>query len=168
MIIQIIKYGSPLYRETLDFRFKILRNPFGLKLSKKDSQNEDKQIHIAALVSDKVLGTVVLKPISQNKIKLRQMAVDPRMHGNGVGRKLVTFAEEFAKSKNYKLIEMNARISAMGFYQKLGYQVEGHERNSVLGYRAQKNGEFEEVAICSITMIKKLDGDRSGGGCNEL
>lgn len=141
-IIKEINYGSDLYKESLDFRFKILRQPLGLQWSKKDLEDEDKQFHIAAFCEEKIIGTLVLKPISNNRIKLRQMAVDNGLQGSGIGRQIVQFAEKLAYSKNFKEIEMIARISALGFYQKLGYVIEGEE--------------FEEVTVKSINMIKNL------------
>jgi len=139
-IIKQVEYGSDAYKKTLQFRYEILRKPLGLEWSEKDLENEEKQIHIAAILDEKIVGTVVLKPISEERVKLRQMAVSEDLQGQGAGKKLVIFAEEIAKEKGYKTIEMIARISALGFYEKLGYKTEGEE--------------FEEVTVRSINMIK--------------
>lgn len=68
------------------------------------------------------------------------MAVDESMQGLGLGKKLIIFAEQLAQGKNFKKIEMIARISALGFYEKLGYKTIGEE--------------FEEVTVRSINMVK--------------
>ncbi len=140
--IQQIEYNSDLYKKSLEFRYKILREPLGLNWRAKDLNGEGKQIHIVALTQNKIVGTVVLKPISETRVKLRQMAVDPDLQGGGVGKKLVIFAEEVAREKDYQTIEMIARMSALGFYEKLGYKSEGDE--------------FEEVTVRSINMAKNL------------
>jgi N-acetylglutamate synthase-like GNAT family acetyltransferase len=148
LVIQKINYDSDLYQKSLDFRFEILRKPLGLLWSKKDLDGEESQFHIVAISKQKIVGTVVLKPISKTKIKLRQMAVDSALQGNGIGKKLVLFAENLAKSEGFREIEMIARISALDFYKKLGYETAGNE--------------FEEVTVRSINMTKNFFG--VGGG----
>jgi RimJ/RimL family protein N-acetyltransferase/predicted GNAT family N-acyltransferase len=140
--IQVIDFDSDLYQKSLDFRYKILREPLGLIWSKKDLDGEESQSHISAICNQKIVGTVVLKSVSKTRIKLRQMAVDSHLQGNGIGKKLVLFAESLAKSQGFQEVEMIARISALDFYKKLGYKTEGEE--------------FEEVTVRSINMIKNL------------
>ncbi len=119
-----------------------MREPLGLIWSKKDLDGEESQFHILAMSDQKIVGTVVLKPVSKTRIKLRQMAVDSHLQGNGIGKKLVLFAENLAKSKGFQEVEMIARMSALNFYKKLGYKTEGEE--------------FEEIMVRSINMIKNL------------
>lgn len=140
--IQTVSFGSDLYQKSLDFRYKILREPLGLSWSEKDLDCEESQFHILAICNHAVVGTVVLKPVSESRVKLRQMAVDESFQGSGIGKKLVLFAENLARSRDFKEIEMIARMSALDFYKKLGYKTEG--------------GEFEEVTIRSINMIKNF------------
>jgi predicted kinase/N-acetylglutamate synthase-like GNAT family acetyltransferase len=142
LTIQTISFGSDLYQKSLDFRYKILREPLRLSWSKKDLDGEESQFHISAICEQKIVGTVVLKPVSKTRIKLRQMAVDESLQGNGIGKKLVLFAENLSKSKGFQEIEMIARMSALDFYKKLGYKTEGDE--------------FEEVTVRSINMIKNF------------
>lgn len=143
LTIQTIEYDSALYKQALDFRFKLLRKPLGLQWSTRDLEGEGLQIHIAAICNDKVVGTLVLKPISQTKIKLRQMAVDEDLQGSGVGRKLIQFAENLAKTKSFEEMEINAaRKPVVGFYEKLGYKTVGEE--------------FEAVTLKCINMLKVL------------
>lgn len=140
--IQTVSVDSNLYQESLDFRYKILRQPLGLSWSKKDLDGEESQFHILAICNQKIIGTIVLKPISKIRIKLRQMAVDESLQGSGIGKKLVLFAENLARSKGFEEVEMIARMSALDFYKKLGYKTEGDE--------------FEEVTVRSMNMIKNL------------
>src|SRR5579864_7763536 len=126
--IREIPFGSPLYERARRFREDVLRLPLGLVLSAQDVDGEDHQIHVAALgPNNAVLGTVVLKPITPELVKLRQMAVAPTVQRTGMGKDLVRFAEHVARSKGFKSIEMHARISAKAFYEKLGYHALGDE-----------------------------------------
>jgi ribosomal protein S18 acetylase RimI-like enzyme len=56
---------------------------------------------------------------------MRQVAVSGEMQKLGLGRILVQKTEEFAKQRNFTEMVLNARISALGFYLKMGYEVIG-------------------------------------------
>src|SRR4051812_32444314 len=126
-MIQEVAFGSPLYDAMVRFREDHLRCPLGLLNSKDDLAGEGEQIHIADVENDAILGTVVLKPVSPSRVKLRQMAVAPQTRGQGLGRSLMLYAENLAHARGYDEIEMHARISAQGFYEKLGYRAIGEE-----------------------------------------
>jgi GNAT superfamily N-acetyltransferase len=58
------------------------------------------------------------------QLQLRGMAVVQNQQKKGIGEQLVRHSERYALQNNYLLIWFNARESAVGFYQKLGYQTE--------------------------------------------
>jgi predicted GNAT family N-acyltransferase len=70
------------------------------------------------------------------------MAVANSLQKNGVGKGLIQFAEQFALQKNVNKIEMNARKYAVGFYEKLGYNI--------------IENEFLEVGIPHFKMEKQI------------
>ncbi len=143
-MIQEVPYGSPLYELSKAFREEVLRRPLGLTLTPEEVEGEAQQIHIAAVEAGLILGTVVLKPSTATLVKLRQMAVAPSLHGTGVGRQLVQHAEAVALARGFETIEMNARASVKGFYEKLGYRSIGED--------------FLEVTIPHTKMKKLLRG----------
>lgn len=59
--------------------------------------------------------------------RLRGMAVDEGMQGRGVGRALVLEAIASAKHGGAGRLWCNARVSAMGFYKRLGFVTAGDE-----------------------------------------
>ena len=143
MIIKKVPFASESYDEMKRFREGILRLPLGLKLSVDDINGEDAQIHIAAIEDGgSIIGTVLLKPLSQDRVKLRQMAVSPSLQRRGIGRKLVDHAEESARALGFTTVELHARTYVQGFYEKLGYQIDGEP--------------FIEVSLQTIKMIKRL------------
>ncbi|MEJ2564718.1 MAG: hypothetical protein P8164_02315 [Gammaproteobacteria bacterium] len=78
MTIKEIPFASVQYDAMRRFRKETLRLPLGLRLGQEDEKDEDRQSHIAALEKDSsVVGSVLLKPLSQARVKLRQMAVSP-------------------------------------------------------------------------------------------
>ena len=82
-------------------------------------------------------------PLSTTKLKMRQVVVAEEWQGRGIGKELIGFAEDFAQSKGYQLIEANVRQTAIGFYDKLDYQKQGKE--------------FTEVGIPHMKVEKKLN-----------
>ncbi|MBD3340052.1 MAG: GNAT family N-acetyltransferase [Candidatus Lokiarchaeota archaeon] len=58
--------------------------------------------------------------------------VSPKNHGFGVGAKLMKYVESFAKNQGIKIIRLYASITAVQFYEKLGYKIK--EKNMTEEY----------------------------------
>lgn len=144
---RIIEYGSCDYHTMIDLRSEVLREPLGLTFSAEQLQKEINDIFIAGFtqgIDHEILaGCCILTPVSENMVQLRQMAVSPRLQGKGVGREIVIFAEQYARSNGFDELIMHARKEATGFYQKLGYKICGEE--------------FTEVGIPHYEMRKNLN-----------
>ncbi len=69
-----------------------------------------------ATIDSKIVGTVSLYG---NRI--RNLFILPEYQGKGIGRILMDFIENYAKTKNIECIVLNSNLSAEGFYNKLGY-----------------------------------------------
>lgn len=143
----VVDYLSDLHKDTITLRNKVLREPLGLVFSEDDLKGEENAIHLAYLTEGKegkevLAGACFLTPYKDDTIRLRQMAVDPQYHKQGIGRKLITFAEKTAKEKGYKYIYLHAREVALDFYKKQNYTLE--------------SDVFYEVGIPHYEMIKEL------------
>jgi len=60
-----------------------------------------------------------------NQYQLRGMATAEDCQGKGYGRMLLTEAEAIFKARKIDLIWCNARVSALEFYKKAGYEAIG-------------------------------------------
>jgi ribosomal protein S18 acetylase RimI-like enzyme len=120
--IKTILTADPLYKKELELRDQVLRKPIGMNIEDDDLSDEGNQIHFVAVKGEELVGVVVLK-IDVKTGKLRQMAVKPELQGQNIGRKLVTSLEEKAKQMGLDEIKLHARHYAVGFYEKLNYQV---------------------------------------------
>src|ERR1700730_6813947 len=126
--IILVPFGSQLYERMKIFREELLWSPIGLRMGQSDIHEEESRVHIAPVErSSAGVVPVLLQPISAYYVKLRQMAVAKKEQGTGLGRRLVSFAEQTAKQIGFKEIELDARIKAVGFYEKLGFSSEGPE-----------------------------------------
>ena len=59
--------------------------------------------------------------------QFRGMAVDGRLHRRGVGRLLLTACFDHARANGGTRLWCNARLSAAGFYERLGFERRGDE-----------------------------------------
>lgn len=142
MALKIIDHNSPEYRQMINLRYEILRKPLGLHFTEEELEREKEDILIGAFDDDRILACCLLTRMDPSTIKLRQMAVENSQQGKGIGATMMNFAENVARDRGYKDMAMHARKTATGFYEKLGYRVEGDE--------------FQEVTIPHYLMKKKL------------
>ncbi len=141
LIKSIIEFGTPEYHESIVLRDAILRKPLKMEFTEEQLSNEYDSFHIGIYDKNLVLiGCLVLKPLSDNQIKMRQVAVSLEHQSKGVGKELVKFSEVFAKSKGFTLMELHARDTACPFYDKLAYNRIGDsfEEVGINHYRYEK------------------------------
>lgn len=142
MALKIIDHGTPEYQQMIKLRDDILRKPLGLGFDISELEEEKENMLIGAFDDDQMLGCCMLVEESPTIVRLRQMAVLNDLQGKGIGRALMTFAENIARDRGYRIINMHARKNATGFYEKMGYKI--------------ASPEFVEVTIPHFVMEKKL------------
>ena len=129
----------------VELRLKILRKPLGLGFTQEELDGEKNELLIVALDDDEVVGCCMLVHIDDHTLRLRQMAVDESVQLKGVGASILHFAENLARDKGYRRMIMHARITAIGFYEKFGFQVIGPEFNEVnLPHRLMEKTCFDQ------------------------
>lgn len=142
MALKIIDHGSTEYLQMVKLRDDILRKPLGLGFTPDELESEKDNMLIAAFEDDRMLGCCMLVEELPGTVRLRQMAVLNDLQGKGIGRALMNFAENLARDRGYKILRMHARVNAVGFYEKVGYRIQGDQ--------------FEEVTIPHYVMEKLL------------
>ena len=142
MALKQIDFGSTEYELMVHLRLNILRKPLGLFFTEEELEKEKEDIFIAAFDEDEMLGCCILTKVDDQQMKLRQMAVQKSLQGKGIGESIISFAENITRDKGFKYLKMHARDSAVGFYEKFGYDIQGDE--------------FTEVNIKHYLMIKRL------------
>ncbi len=124
MYVTEVDFGSPGFDELIYLRDLILRKPIGLEFTSEQLAIEYTSIHFAVYTyDDELLGTLVMKPLDDGRIKMRQVAVFPKYQKRGIGQLMVAASETFSKENDYKEIVLSARVPAVQFYKKLGYMV---------------------------------------------
>ncbi len=121
-----IEWCTPLYQEALDLRHRVLREPLGLRLTAEELDGEYADLHFGLRNgSENLVAVLSAKPLTSSAVKLRQMAVDPEKQGEGLGAKLLGEVESALEKKGYSQFQLNARETAIGFYEKAGYTAVG-------------------------------------------
>lgn len=137
----ITKYGSSQYLEAVKLREEILRKPLGLTFSSEELASEQDHIMIIGLVENIVVATCSL--IIEGEIyKIQRVAVRKYLQNKNIGSKMLLFCEEYVRTRKCKLIYCHARNSAVNFYTKNGYKIQGEY--------------FDEDNIPHIKMWKKI------------
>lgn len=142
---QII-YGTAEYDKMVDLRIRVLKEPFGIPFTEKEKEDDEQSnILLGAFFPNggELVGCCLLSHSTDGVAKLRQMAVDFYYHKRGLGAELISYAEQIAQEKHYRIMYLHARKTALEFYTKQGYSIE--------------EDEFIEVGIPHYGMMKILN-----------
>lgn len=126
MIVHILPFGSAQQIQSVGLRVEVLRKPLGMQFNPEDLSSESEEWHIGAIVNNRVVGCMILKPVDAI-VKMRQVAVADDYQGKGVGKAMVAFAEEHCLNHGIKSIQLHARETAIPFYISQGYDVISEE-----------------------------------------
>jgi|ERR1043166_1144264 MOSC domain-containing protein YiiM/predicted GNAT family N-acyltransferase len=142
--IREVEFGSPEHAATIELRTKVLRAPLGLEFPPGELEGEKHYHHLACYRGSKLAGCLVLQPLVDGDIQMKQVAVAPDLQRQGIGRAMVEFSEKLAGKLGYRRMTMHARETAVEFYEKYGY--------------AKVGKRFVEVTVPHWVMVKSLNG----------
>lgn len=126
--------------DCFDLRSRILRPGQDAAINHYAEDNLPTTFHVGVLAEmhtnifavDKIVsnGTFMAMshkyfPEAVKPYRLRGMATDSDFQGQGLGTKILNFAQAHLISENCDLLWFNARVSAFQFYEKNGFQVIG-------------------------------------------
>ena len=136
-------YGSSKYYQSLALRNQVLRKPIHLQFSNEQLAPDKHDWHLGVFFQTECLACLIISPLNDlNVAKMRQVAVNEKYQGQGIGKLMVIEAERLLKLRNFNEITLHARENAIPFYLTLGYTLVGDW--------------FTEVGIPHKKMIKHL------------
>lgn len=144
MELKIIEYDSEDYREMVNLRNRILREPLELAFSEEELTKDRNSLLLVAscLQRGRIKACCILTPLDESTVQLRQMAVDTFCQRKGIGSSMLDFAEQTASERKFSYLCLHAHKTAVCFYENHGYTIEG--------------GQFIEVGIPHFGMIKYI------------
>lgn len=99
--------------------------------------------HIVAIKNDIIIGTMRLMFMREESIlKVGRLAIKKENRKQGVGKRLLDYAEVQAENNGIYYVELGAQLSARGFYESSLFKASG--------------SIFLDAGIEHITMIKKI------------
>lgn len=83
--------------------------------------------HFVAEIDDRVVGTARMRPKPEDPsvAKAERVAVLRDLRGAGVGRAIMAALEAEARVRGYTKVLLAAQVSAIAFYERLGYEAFG-------------------------------------------
>lgn len=112
------------FRQYFHLRWRLLRAPWDQPEGSEKDDLEAKCFHVIAITDDgDVIGVGRLQSNTPEQAQIRYMAVDERYERRGVGSDIILALERHAIESKHQVVILDARESAVGFYEKSGYSV---------------------------------------------
>jgi predicted GNAT family N-acyltransferase len=112
------------FKHYYHLRWQLLRAPWNQAEGSEVDDIEDQCFHLMAVdKNDEVVAVARLQFNSKTEAQIRYMAVARAYEKHGIGRVMIKTMEEHASYSHCQKIVLDAREPAIGFYQKLGYEV---------------------------------------------
>ncbi|ALS00944.1 hypothetical protein ATZ33_06040 [Enterococcus silesiacus] len=124
-MVKIVNWNSEEYWAGIKLRNQLLKTSAGKAWINDLPLNEKKDIHMAAMIDGRVVGTLLLSMKTQTAAQIKQVAIDESYQGFGLGKKLLESAERIAELMNFQSVFLTGRKQAWGFYDHFGYQSVG-------------------------------------------
>lgn len=120
--LKTYEHGYAIYAESVKLRTGILLAPLGRSETVSEYDFPEKDIYLGAFLGESLIATLVLTPLNDKRIRMRQLAVGENFRNIGIGKALVKRSEAIARDLGFTTMTLHARESALAFYDQLGYR----------------------------------------------
>lgn len=122
--IRRAEYPSPLLDQASGLRYEVLHAPFGVSRDDDWNDGDPASTHLVVVVGDDVVGYGRLIADTEERTgQIRQIAVNPAWERRGIGTALIRALLDSARGRGMTDVWLNARLTAVPFYEKLGFKV---------------------------------------------
>lgn len=141
LIVKPVETSQEL-KDAQEVRRQVFIEEQGIKREEEFDGLDQNSGHVIAYDNNVPVGTARIRYKNDVSAKLERIAVLKSYRGQGIGKEIVKTSLKLAQTKGASEVTLDAQQSAVGFYEKLGFQQEGEP--------------FEEAGIPHIAMSKKL------------
>ncbi|MGA9467325.1 MAG: GNAT family N-acetyltransferase [Exiguobacterium marinum] len=99
----------------------------GIDASLEYDDLDDVCTHVVGLLDSEPVTTARLRPIDSNIGKVERVATIQSARGHGYGKDVMNEVERVAKHRGLGELRLGAQLTALPFYEKLGYEAFGDE-----------------------------------------
>jgi len=145
-MLKVVKVPPEIVRP---LRHKVLRPSLPFDTSCLSSDHDDGACHFAVLDDETIMSVASVyyelfaEFPGRDAFRLRGMATEPEQQGKGFGSKvldgMVSYLQRHTKAQ---LLWCNARVSVIGFYEKMGFEIIGKEFD-IPNLGSHKTGYFK-------------------------
>lgn len=118
---------STVYKDALKIRHEVFIDeqnvPVDLEIDELESETE----HVVLYQGDTPIAVARILELENDTYKIQRVATLKKYRGQGFGAELMKQIESRIKELNATKITLGAQNTALDFYKKLGYSVEGDE-----------------------------------------
>jgi predicted GNAT family N-acyltransferase len=131
--IELIKYNSAEFQQACQLRYELFFAEHSLPWHIVQDERQAEYFHAAILIRNSVVAYGQLVPQDNSVYQISQMVVKPGYQGQNFGSRILLFLIEQAKKegaiakrrRSLIALTLNARTTAVGFYQKFCFQTHG-------------------------------------------
>ncbi|WP_294374031.1 GNAT family N-acetyltransferase [uncultured Clostridium sp.] len=123
---KFIDKDSDLYESAIELRYREFYIPSNRAKEAIFDEFEDKSLRIVAYIDDKVIGHARLF-VHDSIGEITQVVVDHEYRGMKIGAQIMKRLIEKVKDMKVKFVTLDARVYAIDFYKKFGFETEGEE-----------------------------------------
>ena len=114
------------FKEYYDLRWRLLRQPWGQPRGSEKDELEAGSHHVTVRDENgRLLGIGRLHLNNDQEAQIRYMAIEEDAQGRGIGRAIMESLESIARELGARVIALDAREHAVGFYERFAYRVVG-------------------------------------------
>lgn len=88
---------------------------------------DDVCTHVVGLLDTQPVTTARLRPVDSTVGKVERVATIQTARGHGYGKEIMDEVERVAKHQGLSELRLGAQLTALPFYEKLGYEAFGDE-----------------------------------------
>jgi ribosomal protein S18 acetylase RimI-like enzyme len=121
--LRYIVGDDPLMREVLDLCYETLHRPFDVTRNDDWGNADPNSWHLVALDGGGLVVGYGRLLAEGDWGHIRQVAVYPEYRGRGIGTALVARLVDLACEKDLSRVYLNARLNAVGLYERAGLRV---------------------------------------------
>ena len=127
IVVKLIEYDSPEFLQACQLRYELFFAEHNLPFSTVFCDRQKYSFHAAIQDSNLVVAYGELVPQDNLVYRVCQMVVHPDYQKQNLGRKILSTLIAIAKKEGATSLTLDARLTAIGFYQKLGFKTCGAE-----------------------------------------
>lgn len=116
---------DPQLKEALDIRMRVFVEEQGVDPALEIDDYDGVAWHVLARLDGVPVGTARLVMLDQQRAKIGRVAVLPEHRGQGIASQLIQLLMEYARREGRTQALLDAQLTAMSLYEKLGFTAEG-------------------------------------------